>query len=339
MRATEFVTAYANRLDPDQIHAGPHSTYIRDAQAWSYRFGLLLHATLSETTPPADAMDRKGLDDYKHWMAFNWARLRWRGEDAPEEDCLRVFSETTFHHMNWHTTGIWKAILAGGWTPKERQAALTDAREGIAAEGVALFKAREGEVTANGSPELFTKENKGFFGAFNGALQAFDSGVVLTGIAARRAKRDPGFMFVPAPLQFERGLHSQYNSNFIAFRLGEQAIGIQTKSSVHSTAVHQYDPSRVVLLDGQVDFDNVRALRTSTQSSHQQVVSWSGMVCAEILKNIPLQGRDLQLERRRKLIQSKMIALGALGKTKVPYQRIISRIEPRILEKLQAETV
>jgi len=331
MLSTEFAKGYADELTAERIHRGSHAEYITDAQNWSYKFGRLLHAAL--TDKPIDALSEQLVDAYPHWLDTQLLHVPERVSLDKPETYANVVSETNFHRLNNHMLGMWAPIGAGKWevSDKDRRTFFANMRIGLAMEGVWLLALREAVAKHFGSPTLFTEHNTTIFNAINGSAQEFDAALVMLDVIQKHRH----LALVPAPLQFERGDNPKNNVDFVvADFIGKRAVGVQVKSSVTARTAANYDSSRVVLIDGNVDFDNVKAVRTKTKSSDRKVVTWPGMVAAKRMQDVPLHGHRLNGSERERILRFKLLSRKLLEGTKVDYQLAGTRIGARILEKL-----
>lgn len=116
MDAKTFAQGYPYTLATAEIYPPGQTPLLTDALDWSYRFGRLLHARLSDT-PPDTLTTQREFGQYTTW-AKNFPEL----EDellANPETGLRDRMEVNFHAMNRHMLDLWAPISRGGWpSPK-----------------------------------------------------------------------------------------------------------------------------------------------------------------------------------------------------------------------------
>lgn len=332
MRSLEFVAPYADEMSGDQIHAGSHSQYIEDAQDWSYKFGRFAHSVLRDEVPAEGIGAYVDMASYATWLQHEGMDLQWRGKEGDQSDYLRCYSEANFHALNQHFMPMWMLLSEGSWpSERVRRDAFEHMAKQIGVDGLVRYAIRKKFVSQEGTETLFTERNKPFADVTNGALQEFDAAMVLLDVA----KKHPDMAVVPAPLQFERGVDSTRNVDFLIIkRMGKRAIGAQVKSNVHGRTASHYDSSRVVLIDGNVDFDNILSMRTKKGSSHEKVVGWPGLLNAKRVQDLPVRGKGMNSHERVGNMRVQAMARQVLGEIKVDYPRAVSRIEERILDKL-----
>lgn len=335
MKNIDFASGYNAVLTPQQIHPGTYSQAILDAQDWSYAYGSALHGHLSEQETPI--IGAPNPVKYLSWMANQEIdiRLRPTANDSPE-DSARILNENNFHSLNTAMLSMWKPLLGEVWrTPEHRIRAINQSRDNIAIQGMICYTVRQNYIKQLGSPALFKEENHPFHQAVNGAIQEFDSALVLLDAV----KKHPDWIVLPSPMQFERSKHSERNADFIVIdQAAKQSIGVQVKSSVRDETAARYDPDWVVLIDGNADFNNVLALRTRHNSSSKKVVSWAGILSAHHAANISTKNRPMSPAERTSIMRTKLIAKTALQNITVKdYPAIVSRINERISAKLTTE--
>ena len=306
--------------------------YIKDAQEWSYGFGRLMYSALSNGPTPDNQQKLPDIQGYKAWLISNVNGLNWRGQEGGHKIQTHCINETNFHALNMHLIPMWRALASGGWeSDKQRYNMITKMHKHLAVAGLIDYTARQRYVEKIGSEALFMEHSSWFAQATNGALQEFDGGSVLLDAI----KENPALLMVASPLQFERGPNSSRNSDFMVIdMLRSRVVGAQIKSNVHDGTIEKYDPDRIVLIDGNVDFDNVLSTRTKKGSSSERVVSWPGMLCAKHTLSLPAPGRGMSPPERMENLRIRAMAAQALGSVRVDRQRAVSRIRERIMDAL-----
>jgi hypothetical protein len=269
---------------------------------------------------------------YRGWLAGNTESFFNRGEAGGSEINARCVNELNFHNLNQSLLPMWSVLAQGGWqSDQQRRAYIGGMRKELAVGGLVRYVIRKKFVGVVGSEMLFTDRNRPFAEATNGALQEFDTGVVLLDVV----QKHPNLLLLPSPLQFECGPDSRRNVDFLVVDMaGKRAVGAQVKSNVRDETVARYDPDRVVLIDGNIDFDNVLSMRTQKGSSRERVVGWPGMLAAKRTLDLPIPGKGMSGPERLENYRIREMARTALGPIKVDYHRAVARMDGRIMEKL-----
>lgn len=330
MKAAEFVQAYPLDIPPAQIHAGEYSKGIEDFQTFSYRFGRLLHNTLSDReadtfTDPQEMMQ---------YRVHNETLFDREGDILLGGDTdLRAFSELNFHRMNGAMFGMWQPLLDGGWgSESNRLHRIRAAQRTLALESCTYFAARDIWINTQGGTHIIregTDRQKELAGVINGTIQEMDAAYILLEFI----RENPNLTIVPAPLNFERTRKRVNVDHVIVDVAGWRAVGAQVKTSTKSEEIEDADPERVVFIDGSVDLDNVLAMRTRKGSSSERVVPWAGLITTKAVSEMKVDKRA-SLERKR--YERRLIdrAKSAVGDIKVDYSRIVKKVGSRILQKL-----
>jgi hypothetical protein len=329
MRSAEFIQAYPLDISPEVIHAGEHSALIPEAQDLSYRFGRLLHAHMSGNES----------DSMTHPVEMSTYRLWARGLNDIEYDLLdggdpglHALNELNFHLMNKNMHGLWRPIIDGAWDSEgKRTHSLMAAERALAIDGFTYFAARQRLADREGAHIFFEDTSMGeLHNTLTGMIQEFDAALVLMGVA----KRHPGMTIVPAPLNFER-TKKNVNVDFVVLDTYEKrSIGVQVKTKVRQADYDRADKKRVVFVDGTVDFDNVKAMRTRRRSSDEQTAPWAGLIAAKMVDGMK-PDKDRQYKHGTRLnLFLKGLAREMVGDMRVDYQDAIGKVEERILAKL-----
>ncbi len=332
MDTREFVKAYPDSLKPGQIHSGPHSALIHDAQEWSYRFGLLLHMLLSSQANDAPSMPTDDFDDYMGWAKHNVSDQEI--DLITQPDGLRARNEINFHTMNRCMVNLWTPLFSRLWSSdKERLSQLAYSQRTLAFMGTVYYVSRQDYTKHHGDHALFEPAFKEILGTMNGFMQEYDAAIILLDII----RRHPSLTLVPAPLQFERTI-KRTNVDFIVTDVvSQQAVGIQVKTNVRQSDINIADSDRVVLIDGNVDLQNVKAVRTRRRQSDQRVVPWPGLIAAHYIQSLRAKGSGPERMSTHELqsqLRLKMHVQPHIGGIRVDRREIAKSIGERILAKL-----
>src|SRR5581483_10555959 len=98
MEAGRFVQPYPDRMTEEEIHRGPHAEHIRDAQDYSYKWGRVLHALLSDEEDMS-AFEEIDVRGYARWVHDDFDVLHNDLHSLPIELRARALNETNFHFM------------------------------------------------------------------------------------------------------------------------------------------------------------------------------------------------------------------------------------------------
>lgn len=323
-----YSEGYPRELDENEIHRGDHSHAIEDAQNWSYEFGHLLHDCLSHDTVQ--------MSGNRLWAYAEWLKTLKQTEanlvSLPPENAIRARNELNFHMLNRHMLGLWLPLEKNTWESESyRQECISAAESHLAMEGVRYYIFRERYAKKFGSETLYTPEHKKATQMLTGIAQEIDTGIILMDIA----KQYKDLTFVPAPLQFER-TKKERNVDFVAVNIHRKtAIGLQVKSVVTNERYDRYDPEYVVMVDGDCDMNNIKAVRTVKGKSDKYVMSWPGMIAARRIVDLKPQNlRGMASVNRDAITKLKFHARDVAGNIRVDYRDISRRIGERIMEHL-----
>jgi hypothetical protein len=335
MIASEFVEAYPSIMSDREIHRGPHSQFITDAQEWSYRFGRVLHHYLSggkpETTPKFDG---PGYDEWVEGYENIEAEVIARGNDDP--NALRALNELNFHGLNRSMRPLWWPILQPDMIEDRRYeqfriGAMSTGQETLAINGLVYAHARLGFVS-NRPEYMQNPQLRALWNRLSGLTLEYDAAVV--SISALR--KQPGVILLPAPLQFERGRNKATNIDLIVIdTLRRRAIGEQIKSTYNPMTEEESDQDRIVFINGDTDLGNARVIPTD-KNGGQRTMSWPGLVAADQVAKMKSYGpHAVASVTPGKLFMHQGWAKENLrGAQKVNYYEAAHKIGKRIMAKL-----
>jgi hypothetical protein len=228
---------------------------------------------------------------------------------------------------------MWRNLMNGRWGAKDHRTALiAQAQNMIALEGYFYYAARQMMVERTGAYVLFEPNAKDFFDRINGLMQEFDAAIVLLDAV----RRHTDWIMVPAPLQFER-TRAQTNVDMVVINLARRrAIGVQVKTTVRQSHLDQADTDRVIFVDGNLDFNNVRAMRTQRGRSAEKVVPWPGLVSIKRASVMQTQGKASAgvLSSSFYAARTKQQAQRLVGDLRIDYREMSARIAERIAAHL-----
>ncbi len=312
MRAQEYVEAFprtlpvyeADLVQPELLQ-DPHEQVL----GWSYRFGKLLHDHMggieSDAFPNSEATA-----EYVGWnMGTITDHLNLFHVSDQEAEHRNT---ANFHALNRSLAASWHDILPPhARLPRipdieRRQFALRFMQQALAYEAVDYLVDRYNYIKEGGGTQVLFNStdlsdgrviSAGEFtevvGRGQGVIQEFELAIV----AIEALIRFPHLLgrhttLLPAPIQFEK-TNQATNADLILYdpTPGGHAIGLQSKMGVTEEDLMAIDPDRVVLVDGKIDFNSVRPVRTSRGSSREAVVAWPGMIAAKVISELVLAGK------------------------------------------------
>lgn len=338
MLASEFVKAYPLDLTPKQIHQGEHAPYMEEAQQYSYKWGRLLHGLLSGER--VGAFVHGELDDYLDWLSSGLTQTLYNLGQAPPEVRAHGYNEINFHTMNSYMLGSWEALIYGEWQSEGvRRDVLQKAQIGLAVEGVGFFEKRQNLIAQHqGTHVLFDPEINPLHNCFTGLMQEYDSGVValqaLLWIGRTHKRKD--LVLLPAPLQFERWRKQTNVDHILVDLVKATAVGVQVKSRLRASDVEVADKSRMMFIDGDVDFDSVMPVRIKRDRSTEVIAAWPGLIAATQIANtkLPKVPPSQLTPGQRQLKQVKATARELCSNGTADMERYATRIGTRILSRV-----
>jgi hypothetical protein len=328
MRTSDFLQVYPREMTERQIHQGVAIPEVREAQQYSYGYGLLAHAALRgeqekyesllpplhayETTHEYNDLEKKLLDTPGGWEYRN---------------------EVNFCSLNNHMQDMWVPMLLGEW-PKSlnRHRVIDVAMNSLAVDGLMYYTSRHLFAKKYGTEALYSEDGERFLQRFTGALQELDVAIVVLDVI----RKHPNLTVVPAPLQFER-TSSGANADLLVVDVAEsRAVGVQTKTTIDKQRAEKYDSSRVAIVDGTIDLGNVRVVRTKRGRSLEQPKPWPGIVAASRVDAIKLHGKSQHVPPNfiRRFAANKMMAREVLGSLRVDTHDLSKLIADRIITRL-----
>lgn len=321
MKHSEFVSVYPRTHANVRIEDGLSQA----EKDWGLFFGRVLHDHLTKSEIPEDTRG-----NYVEWAT---AAIRpWYKElkSRDHHDPLNTHAHV-FHLFNIAMLDQW-----GPPSPNQanRYRDISEQQNAIALSGIQLYIARE---------RLFTNVTDSPTASANladleGVLNEHDAALVLLEIQ----KRNPAIRHVvPAPYQFE-STSPEHNVDFVMLT-EDQAVGVQVKSKVSDAHRKQYDRTRVVLLDGNVDMDNVLAKKIPGKS-RLQMVGWAGILCAQRLDKVPTYGkanicRSNNSSHDIQQLRFKFAAHQLVHGIKTNFSTVVNRVENRIASHLNLRQI
>ena len=303
------------------------------ARDWSHRFGQILHDHLNAPNTPIDTAE-SALEGYAEWVNIDFPKLQERlmiqGES--QEIRAKAQNELNFHNLNRTMADMWNPVVSGGWkeiSTTERESIINELQDLLALTALHFYARRE-----KASIAYFDQSTALSRASFEGVVNEYDAAVVLLEVVKKR----PDLTVVPAPLQFEHGDKS-LNADFVVISQEGKAVGVQVKSSVKNGDVVNYDPKRIVLVDGRIDFGNELARRTNPRQSDREIVTWAGLICmsrvAYSIKPYGPRSKELQQSLTgTHLAGMKMRAKSLLGGVRPNFHEATHVVSERVLRHL-----
>jgi len=293
MFSHDFVGVYDREIDESEWRIDSAADILHGPRSWSHEFGVVLYDSLHEPTELPQTR-RRLLDDYRQWHADQPLKIE---DDILDNvrpgDMLKAANEANFHALNIAMAHMWTPIIAGEWasryTPEQL---LTRAQETLAYQGLELYRKR----IAVG-PQYFNPENRKKRASLEGMINEYDAGIAkLEAVKVIRKVMPDLFAdltVIPGPMQFEHGHKPMYNVDFLdtfTYRDKRYVTGTQVKTNIHLSDEDRYDPKRVILLGATEAFDNEMVRQVGSDPADTQLVSWGGLLCAEVARDARSHG-------------------------------------------------
>lgn len=339
MLASEFVKAYPSDLTPKQIHQGEHTPYMEEAQQYSYKWGRLLHSLLSGERFNSPFAADEALE-YRDWLDSGFRQTFDNLAQAPPEVRAHGYNELNFHTINSYLQGSWEALIFGEWQSEGvRRDVLQKAQIGLAVEGVGYYKKRQDFIAERqGTHVLFDPEINPVHNCFTGIMQEFDAGDValqaLLWIGRIHKRKD--LVLLPAPLQFERWRKKTNVDYILVDLIKATAVGVQVKSRLRASDFEVADKSRMMFIDGDVDFDSIMPVRIKRDQSTEVIAAWPGLIAATQIANtkLPKVPPNQLTPSQRQLKEAKATARELCSNGTADIERYATRIGTRILSRV-----
>ncbi len=333
MNAETFSSAYEREPGRVDRHLDSEQERLLERpNDWSKTFGYILHDYLSTgVSPVTEGEFKKAMIEYGHWFSADFASLFGQALSQAEESNTPE-SYSLLNHLNFHTINRVMLPLWSDTLFNEKGVQRSHVREAqtiLSSYGIHYMKDREDRIKKG---TYFDPQFAEYRGVSSGILNEYDTAIALLDISLK----DPDIAILPAPIQFESQQPSSFNSDFIAIRQSNrQARGIQAKARCTEENYFNYDPDYVTLIDGFNDLGNSRTVRTDSRRSRQSLVAWPGLLSAEYLTYVKLDG--LKNLNNKVVLQNKFQARQLLGSTK-PYAKTANaRVSERVLYDLERQ--
>jgi hypothetical protein len=315
-----------------------------DSRYWAHYLGRITHGILSnQNVTESEGFSVDKWRSYLHWIAKDGNETIHRAMAIqPPEDARRALNEFNFHELTYSMIDMWRPVLSRNpWQNNEaRKLSINNARDGLAVAGVSYALKRKQLIEKLGGTEpIFEKPDSDealLYSGIVGKMQEYDAAIVLLDVMRRNAD----LTVIPAPMQFSIGTHQPRNSNFLAIDTKrETVVGVQVASRLTSSKTKDADTDRVVFVDGDADFDNVKAVRVKSRTSKEKIVPWPGIIAAKSLERMKPygKGRNVAAARDPRVTKYKFFAREVVGNVEVDFSELSTLIGNRILAKLVEE--
>lgn len=341
MNSAEFVVPYRRTVPEQEYTYRPTAPGMEEARFWDNAYGEVLHDRLSSGSPVN--VDQYGDISYPEFCMQHLPKIpnAINKTSTSVDDKYRMLGEMTFHFMNNAMHPLWFPLFEDNTllnSPTERLRYLSYSQSLIALHGLSYFVQREKLSGKRAGYAYFDTEHEYQRRYTEGLTNELDAGLVI--IEAIKPFSD--LTVVPGPGQFEHDgtRNKPYAADFVVVSSENKAIGVQVKSFItDQEKADQYDPSRIVLIDGRVDLGNSRVLRTKQESSHVRSVSWGGVLCAQFARKITFQGKNsifsaIDETYKRQFIQLQMRAHGTTAAMHNDFQQATLKVRDRLKSAL-----
>lgn len=259
MKFEEFAKAYTRDLSDAVVVSDPR---MQTARTFDQMFGQTLYDTLAGQEPTTAINPVSYTNHYERFVSLAFEML-----DSDEEDDLQLFQELTFHLQN--------ASMIFNWLSREhRRANLTCSQDALALSALNAYKKRHRAIQEG---TYFTDALEQVRWRVEGYLHEIDAGIML----CEYAKKHRDMIVVPGPSRFQDKA-GRANADFIVLDFEKrQALGVQVKAFIDSEKVlEEYDPERIVFIDGSMDLGGSRTMRVDARHSKMRTISWGGEIAA-----------------------------------------------------------
>ena len=341
MQHKEFVTAYQPTMTPYHI-SDRYAHAVHEHQGWSLQLGEALHTALTQ----GDLVSQELIAQYDTWNTRSYAKnaavIKSVAGNFEEESS--AYTDLHFHELNAAMIDMWRPLFSPPteWNAAERRDAINNAQGLLAVSGVKHSMLRHKIVKEFGTEDLFGQNTPAHapFRALTGRMQELDAAIVLLEVARRRQE----LTVIPAPLQFRAGPERGLNANFLVLDTTTNDIaGVRIRPRVMPKDLETADHSRIMFIDGITDLGNVKSVRIKKGSSQEKAIPWPGLISAKQMQRIKMHGAGkvagaASEHTSQMTLQYKMEARALLGKTRVDFADLSTKVGERILAKLHPDS-
>lgn len=316
MNYEEFLAPFHSDSRQSDLYEGSQAETLEAADRWSDFFSDSLYDLLDDnvtSTNPQELVTR--LVTYLNWSQRELPAIQQSVLKVKSERSAGLANRLNFHELNRAFGTIWYRLLTGnGYQHSaESRAEKTLVQNLLALGAIGVLKLRESvpidEYYARSPDRNLDPRRK----TYEGILTEFDTAIVLL----EAIKDDPNLIVVPSPNLFEHGEKRELNSDFLLIDSVEQeVVGVQCKSTLTNGDMNRYDSSRVVLVEGATDFDNV----SHRKGRLRKVAATAGLISTAQLLHMPTHGGKLEhgavpFHDNRNLLQAKLYARQVVANT------------------------
>ena len=335
MDKAEFLIPY-QRDGYHDCDLPPHlDTLMAPARQWSAKMGELLYDRLD--TGVDEAVAEPTLNRYAVWLTSQLRGLNDAVLVEKSKAGLRCNRELNFHRMSQAMFAEWHIALTPQLARSEemsRHQAIRVSQYLLAEQGLGFYSYREKESSDAANYSYFDPARRNERLTQEALVTEFDTAEILLNIA----QKHKGMTVLPAPAQFEHASVS-HNADFIVLGDQDKVIGVQVKTHVRSDDTARYDPTRIILVDGEADFSNQIFRRTSRISS-EKVIGWAGVICShQVLaaKDVRRQIKELSEFgiTPQRILAYRALARRQAGNFKSTIKTSTDIVEKRLMASLQ----
>lgn len=341
MKYEEFLEPFHSDSRRPDYYEGSQAETLDSADRWSDYFSDSLYDLLDTQGTSGNPKERSDeILAYLDWSIRELPKVQKSVLQVKSERSASLANRLNFHELNRSFGTVWYRLLTGQSYEDRAQsrAEKTLIQNLLATNALAILKLREtvpiSEYYAH-DPEKGADLRRR---TYEGILTEFDTAIVLL----EMAKDDPNLLVVPSPNLFEHGENRELNSDFLLIDTTQQEIiGIQCKSTLTSDDIHRYDASRVVLVEGSTDFDNV----SHRKGRLRKVAATAGLISTAQLLHMPTRGNkhgggSMTHHDTKSLLQSKMYIRQVVANTSGRSIKLSAgRIEGRLRNALYQQKV
>lgn len=371
MKFEQFIEPYGRpeHIEMVQDHTGGIFEEMRILEC---TFDELLHGYLTGATPVTDEDPATTMLTYRHWGRDAISRLRETVGTIENEDGRQAMARGNFHALNLDMSHMWLPLMQGGWGEHQdsRRHSIETAQDMLAQRGMHYYSEREYFANKQSTRErncFYTDGFQHYRRWFNGLVNEIDTAIVLLEVI----KPFPELIVIPAPPFFEKRRERALNADFLLIDMDrKEVLGIQTKATADlrkgledkiDIEANNYDPERILVIDGSAELGNSSVRRLELTSSKKAVLAWPGLISAYRTQDLPIRGpgakrveamlregmpqiesiyRDDTREVKTAVLVRKMLARQALhGAPKSMFQDATQRIRARAIPALYRQPV
>jgi hypothetical protein len=335
--SADFISHYDRERFMTHRLSDELETHFTPADDWAKYFGETLYDYIADGTFP-NQFEQK-LQNYANWNTkylVNTDRsLNKSG--LPLEEQIEAHGRLHYHRLNSAMIGEW-FLERFREHPQEKQIrneTIIMSEDLLSLGAVRDYIKKYRAASQKSEYSYFNDESVPARAFIEGRLNEFDAGILLLEISRKNS-----LTVLPAPPQFESGIHPSSNADFVVIAEGLKPAGVQIKSSVTEETIAHYD-DHIVLIDARADMGNEMVRRTELQHSNLRRVGWAGIISAQRAARVNMRTlRQLFTESsgtQKAVLNLKSHANSLIRDYHDELPTAIDKVTPRLLKQLGIE--